>query len=61
VRAQEHVWFCVPQFLGFVVFVIVAWPKRIAAFDLSGHELAAGFHQYSGMKFGLIMVGDTSR
>ena len=62
VRAQENVWFCVPQFLGFVVFVIagVAETHRLP-FDLpeAEHELAAGFHtEYSGMKFGLIMVGE---
>jgi NADH-quinone oxidoreductase subunit H len=62
VRAQEDVWFCVPQFLGFVVFVIagVAETHRLP-FDLpeAEHELAAGFHtEYSGMKFGLIMVGE---
>jgi NADH-quinone oxidoreductase subunit H len=62
VRAQENVWFCVPQFLGLVVFVIagVAETHRLP-FDLpeAEHELAAGFHtEYSGMKFGLIMVGE---
>ena len=62
VRAQEDVWFCVPQFLGFVVFVIagIAETHRLP-FDLpeAEHELAAGFHtEYSGMKFGLIMVGE---
>jgi len=62
VRAQENVWFCVPQFLGFVVFVIagIAETHRLP-FDLpeAEHELAAGFHtEYSGMKFGLIMVGE---
>ena len=62
VRAQEHVWFCVSQFLGLAVFVLagVAETHRLP-FDLpeAEHELAAGFHtEYSGMKFGLIMVGE---
>ncbi len=62
VRAQENVWFFIPQFLGLVIFLIagVAEAHRLP-FDLpeAEHELAAGFHtEYSGMKFGLIMVGE---
>lgn len=62
VLAQTDVWFVVPQFLGFVVFLIagIAEAHRLP-FDLpeAEHELAAGFHtEYSGMKFGLIMVGE---
>ncbi|MGI9323693.1 MAG: NADH-quinone oxidoreductase subunit NuoH, partial [Pseudomonadales bacterium] len=62
VRAQEDVWFCVPQFVGFVVFLIagVAEAHRLP-FDLpeAEHELTAGFHtEYGGMKFALIMVGE---
>ncbi|MDP6375636.1 MAG: NADH-quinone oxidoreductase subunit NuoH [Pseudomonadales bacterium] len=62
VRAQADMWFFVPQFAGFVVFVIagLAEAHRLP-FDLpeAEHELTAGFHtEYSGMKFGLIMVGE---
>ena len=62
VMAQQDVWFCVPQFLGLVVFFIagIAEAHRLP-FDLpeAEHELTAGFHtEYSGMKFGLIMVGE---
>ncbi|MEE4359923.1 MAG: NADH-quinone oxidoreductase subunit NuoH [Pseudomonadales bacterium] len=62
VQAQEGLWFVVPQFLGFVVFMIagVAEAHRLP-FDLpeAEHELGAGFHtEYSGMKFGLIMIGE---
>ena len=62
VLAQEDVWFCVPQVLGLLVFLIagIAESHRLP-FDLpeAEHELAAGFHtEYSGMKFGLIMVGE---
>jgi NADH-quinone oxidoreductase subunit H len=62
VRAQEGMWFCVPQVLGMVVFMIagIAESHRLP-FDLpeAEHELAAGFHtEYSGMKFALIMVGE---
>jgi NADH-quinone oxidoreductase subunit H len=56
------VWYCVPQFLGLVVFLIagVAEAHRLP-FDLpeAEHELTAGFHtEYGGMKFALIMVGE---
>lgn len=62
VLAQEDMWYCIPQFLGLVVFLIagVAEAHRLP-FDLpeAEHELAAGFHtEYGGMKFGLIMVGE---
>ena len=62
VRAQEGMWFVVPQVLGFIVFFIagLAETHRLP-FDLpeAEHELAAGFHtEYSSMKFGLIMVGE---
>jgi NADH-quinone oxidoreductase subunit H len=62
VEAQRTVWFAVPQFLGLVVFLIagVAEAHRLP-FDLpeAEQELAAGYHtEYSGIKFGLFMVGE---
>ena len=62
VHAQEDGWFFIPQFVGFVVFMIagIAESHRLP-FDLpeAEHELAAGFHtEYSGMKFGMIMSGE---
>lgn len=62
VAAQGSMWFAVPQVLGLVVFMIagVAEAHRLP-FDLpeAEQELTAGFHtEYSGMKFGLIMVGE---
>src|SRR5262249_48298822 len=62
VHAQADLWFCIPQALGLVIFLIagVAETHRLP-FDLpeAEHELTAGFHtEYSGMKFGLIMVGE---
>ena len=62
VEAQRHLWFVVPQFLGFILFLIagVAETRRLP-FDLpeAESELVAGFHsEYSGMKFGMFFVGE---
>ncbi|MDR3413737.1 MAG: NADH-quinone oxidoreductase subunit NuoH [Formivibrio sp.] len=62
VKAQAHLWFVVPQFLGFVLFLIagIAEAHRLP-FDLpeGENELGAGFHtEYSSMKFGMFFVGE---
>ena len=62
VRAQQRLWFVVPQFLGFILFLIagVAETRRLP-FDLpeAESELIAGYHsEYSGMKFGMFFVGE---
>lgn len=62
VEAQRRIWFCIPQFLGFVIFLIagVAETHRLP-FDLpeAESELVAGYHsEYSGMKFGMFFVGE---
>jgi len=62
VEAQQGLWFCVPQFLGMLIFFIagIAESHRLP-FDLpeAEHELTAGFHtEYSGMKFGMFFVGE---
>ncbi len=62
VEAQRSVWFVIPQFLGFVLFLIagVAETHRLP-FDLpeAESEIVAGFHsEYSGMKFGMFFVGE---
>jgi len=62
VEAQREGWYVVPQFLGFVLFLIasVAEAHR-GPYDLpeAEHELVAGFHlEYSGMKFGMFFVGE---
>jgi len=62
VEAQKGMWFVLPQFIGFVVFMIagLAETHRIP-FDLpeADSELIAGYHsEYSAMKFGMFMVGE---
>jgi NADH-quinone oxidoreductase subunit H len=62
VEAQRHGWFIIPQFVGFVIFLIagIAETHRIP-FDIpeAEGELVAGFHsEYSGMKFGMFFVGE---
>lgn len=62
VRAQEGLWYVVPQFIGFIVFLVagLAETHRLP-FDLpeADSELIAGFHsEYSGMKFGMFFVGE---
>jgi NADH-quinone oxidoreductase subunit H len=62
VRAQRDMWFCIPQFAGFLIFLVagIAETHRLP-FDLpeAESELVAGFHsEYSGMKFGMFFVGE---
>lgn len=62
VESQRNIWYFIPQFLGFVIFVIagVAETHRLP-FDLpeAESELISGFHsEYSGMKFGMFFVGE---
>lgn len=62
VEAQQGGWFILPQFLGFLVFLVAAVAEsRRGPFDLpeAEQELIAGFHtEYSGMKFGMFFVGE---
>jgi NADH-quinone oxidoreductase subunit H len=62
VQAQHRLWFCVPQGVGFAIFLVagIAETRRLP-FDLpeAESELVAGFHsEYSGMKFGMFFVGE---
>jgi NADH-quinone oxidoreductase subunit H len=62
VEAQQHIWFIIPQILGFLVFAVAGLAEtRRLPFDLpeADSELIAGFHsEYSGMKFGMFFVGE---
>jgi len=62
VRAQKGMWYCVPQVVGLVIFLIagLAETRRIP-FDLpeADAEIVAGFHtEYSGMKFALFFLSE---
>lgn len=62
VIAQSDGWYLVPQFVGFVIFLIagVAESHRLP-FDIpeAEQEIVAGYHtEYSGMKFGMFFVGE---
>lgn len=62
VLAQEGGWYIIPQFIGFVIFLIagVAESHRLP-FDIpeAEQEICAGYHtEYSGMKFGMFFVGE---
>ena len=62
VEAQTTVWNVVPQFFGFLTFVVagVAVTHR-HPFDQpeAEQELAEGYHvEYSGMKFGMFFIGE---
>ena len=62
VEAQKSLWFVIPQFFGFLSFVVagVAMTHR-HPFDQpeAEQELAEGYHiEYSGMKFGMFFIGE---
>ncbi|MDG2140910.1 MAG: NADH-quinone oxidoreductase subunit NuoH [Gammaproteobacteria bacterium] len=62
VNAQSDGWYIIPQFIGFVIFLIagVAESHRLP-FDIpeAEQEICAGYHtEYSGMKFGMFFVAE---
>lgn len=62
VLAQADGWYVIPQFIGFIIFLIagIAESHRLP-FDIpeAEQEICAGYHtEYSGMKFGMFFVGE---
>jgi len=61
-RAQAKMWFVIPQFFGFVIYIICAVAEtNRAPFDLAEaeSELVAGFHtEFSSMKFALYFLSE---
>jgi NADH-quinone oxidoreductase subunit H len=62
VRAQQHMWFCIPLFPMFIIFFISALAEtNRSPFDLpeGESEIVAGFFvEYSSMSFGLFFLGE---
>jgi NADH-quinone oxidoreductase subunit H len=61
-HAQEKMWFVVPQFFAFVIYIVCAVAEtNRAPFDLAEaeSELVAGFHtEFSSMKFALYFLSE---
>lgn len=62
VLAQADGWYVIPQFIGFIIFLIagIAESHRLP-FDIpeAEQEICSGYHtEYSGMKFGMFFVGE---
>lgn len=62
VEAQRSLWFIVPQFLGFLVFLITTYAEtNRLPFDLpeAEAELTGGYHtEFSSLKFGWFFAGE---
>ena len=62
VEGQRGLWYVVPQFPGFIVFLLAGFAEvRRIPFDLveAESELVAGYRtEYSGMKSGMFLVGE---
>ena len=62
VHAQDDVWFVVPQFLGFLIFMVAGFAEaNRAPFDLpeADAELVAGYQtEYGGMRWGSFMLAE---
>ncbi len=62
VEAQGEMWFVIPQFVGFLIFMVAGFAETARApFDLpeSDAELVAGYHtEFGGMRFGSFLLAE---
>jgi len=62
VKAQDTVWYIVPQFFGFCIFLVAGFAETARPpFDLSeaDAELVAGYNtEYGGMRFGAFYMAE---
>ncbi len=62
VHSQDHVWYILPQFFGFVIFLIAGFAETARPpFDLpeADAELVAGYNtEYGGMGFGAFFMAE---
>jgi NADH-quinone oxidoreductase subunit H len=62
VEAQDNIWFVVPQFVGFLIFMAAGFAETSRApFDLpeSDAELVSGYNtEFSGMRFGSFFMAE---
>lgn len=62
VEAQDGIWFVVPQFVGFLIFMVAGFAETARApFDLpeADAEIVAGYNtEYGGMRFGSFFMAE---
>jgi NADH-quinone oxidoreductase subunit H len=62
VNGQAKLWYFIPQFVGFIIYIITAIAEtNRAPFDLveADAELVGGFNtEYSGLRFGLFFIAE---